>query len=66
MWSPPESYMPKWNLDGSSIGKPSFANIGGVFHNHKSLMLDFFSTLVRIKNSNEDEVLAMIKTFEFK
>jgi len=28
--------MPKWNLDGSSIGKPSFANVRGVFHNIKA------------------------------
>ena len=66
MWSPPQSHMLKWNLDGSSIGKPSFTNVRGVFHNHKSLMLGFFFAFIMIKNSNEDEVLTVIKTFEFK
>jgi len=66
LWAPPESYMLKWNLNGSSIDKPSFDNIGGVFHNHKSLMLGFFLALVRIKDSNKDKALTVIKTFEFK
>lgn len=59
-WFPPESHVLKWNVDGSSIGKPRLAGIGGVLHNHKGLVLGFLSAPVGIKDSNEAELLGMI------
>ncbi|KAJ6976095.1 hypothetical protein NC653_031811 [Populus alba x Populus x berolinensis] len=56
-WFPPKSHVLKWNVDGSSIGKPRLAGIGGVLHNHKALVLGFFSAPVGIKDSNEAELL---------
>jgi uncharacterized membrane protein len=49
LWFPPQSHMPKWNLDGSSIGKPSFANVRGVFHNIKAWCLVFYLLLLWLK-----------------
>ncbi|KAJ6878398.1 hypothetical protein NC651_030978 [Populus alba x Populus x berolinensis] len=56
-WFPPKSHVLKRNVDGSSIGKPRLAGIGGVLHNHKGLVLGFFSAPVGIKDSNEAELL---------
>ncbi|XP_011008504.1 PREDICTED: uncharacterized protein LOC105113854 [Populus euphratica] len=53
----PKSHVLKWNVDGSSIGKPRLAGIGGALHNHKGLVLGFFSAPVGIKDSNEAELL---------
>jgi ribonuclease HI len=56
--------MLKWNVDGSSIGKHRLAGIGRVLCNHKGLVLGFFSAPVGIKDSNEFELLDVIKDLE--
>ena len=61
---PPEFYMLKRIVDGSSIGKPRLASIRRVLHNHKGIVLGFFSVFVRIKDSNEAELLVVIKDLE--
>jgi len=40
MWSPPMINSLKWNVDGSSIGKPDPSRIGGVLRNHHGHLLD--------------------------
>ncbi|XP_034926097.1 uncharacterized protein [Populus alba] len=41
MWSPPMTNRFKWNVDGSSIGKPGPSGIGGVLRNHHGILLDY-------------------------
>lgn len=52
-WSPPESHMMKWNVDGSFISKPGSVGIGGVFCSPKDLVPSFFYALVGIKGTDQ-------------
>ena len=49
----------KWNVDGSALGKPGTAGVGGVPRDHLGRFICAFPVLTRIKDSNEDEVLAI-------
>jgi len=42
MWSPPMTNRFKWNVDGSSIGKPGPSRISGVLQNHHGILLGIF------------------------
>lgn len=57
LWSPPI----KFNVNGTVKGKQGLASIGNVLHNTKRGVLFMFSTFVSLKNSNETEVLAILK-----
>ena len=55
----------KWNVDESSTRKPSDPGIEGVLQDHKGMVQCMYrSILVRIKYSNEAELIVVIKTFE--
>jgi ribonuclease HI len=54
----------KWNVDGSSLGKPGPSGIGGVLRNHHGHLLGMFSVLVGILDSNIAELRAIVKTIE--
>jgi ribonuclease HI len=43
MWSPPTANSFKWNVDGSSLGKPGPSGISGVLQNHNEILFDIFS-----------------------
>jgi len=50
--------------DGSSKGKPGPTGIRGVLHDHNGIVMRFFSVSVGIKESNEVELLTIIKALE--
>ncbi|XXG72211.1 hypothetical protein AAC387_Pa07g1359 [Persea americana] len=62
-WSPPPIGVLKFNVDGASSGKPGPACIGGVLRNFKGKVLIMFSKHIRICDSNEVEVLAILEAF---
>jgi ribonuclease HI len=64
MWSPSMVNSFKWNMDGSSLGKPSPSRIGGVLRNHHGHLFGMFSVLVRILDSNIAELRAIVKAIE--
>lgn len=64
MWSPPMTNRFKWNVDGSSIGKPGPSGIGGVLRNHHGILLGIFSMPIGILDSNVAELRAVVKAIE--
>lgn len=48
-WSPPREQILKWNVDGSTVGKPGVAGIGGVLRDHQGIILGVFSIPVGTK-----------------
>lgn len=38
IWNPPDDQTLKWNVDGSSKGKPGPAGIGGVLRDHLGIV----------------------------
>jgi len=54
----------KWNVDGSSLGKPGPSRIGGVLRNHHGHLLGVFSVPVGILDSNLVELRVVVKTIE--
>jgi len=54
----------KWNVDGSSPGKPGMAGIGGVLRDCNGKVICLFSIPVGIKDSNEAEFIAVVKALE--
>jgi ribonuclease HI len=54
----------KWNVDGSSLGKPGPSGIGGVLRNHHGHLLGMFSVPVGILDSNIAELRAIVKAIE--
>jgi len=64
MWSPPMINSLKWNVDGSSLGKPGPSGIGGVLRNHHGHLLGMFSVPVGILDSNIAELRAIVKAIE--
>ncbi|XVE57145.1 hypothetical protein DITRI_Ditri04bG0068200 [Diplodiscus trichospermus] len=49
----------KINVDGSALGKPGLAGIGGVLRDHLSNVKAFFSKSIGISDSNHAELLAI-------
>jgi hypothetical protein len=64
MWSMPAIEELKWNMDGSAVGKPGKAVIGGLLRDHKGVVSCLFLAFVGIKESNGIELLAVLKTLE--
>ncbi|KAK3199353.1 hypothetical protein Dsin_022768 [Dipteronia sinensis] len=58
-WFPPSVNGLKFNVDGSSRGKPGQAGIGGVLHNANGRILCLFSAHVGMEESNTSEILAI-------
>ncbi|KAK3189252.1 hypothetical protein Dsin_028813 [Dipteronia sinensis] len=63
-WYPPYGNGLKFNVDGSSRGKPGPAGIRGVLRNSEGKILCLFSTYVGIENSNTTEIWAIHKALE--
>ncbi|XVF54365.1 hypothetical protein PTKIN_Ptkin05aG0175600 [Pterospermum kingtungense] len=62
-WScPPQGYL-KFNVDGSSLGKPGPAGIGGVLRDHRGKELICFSKNIGMVDSNTAEFLAIREAF---
>ncbi|XVF74827.1 hypothetical protein PTKIN_Ptkin13bG0142100 [Pterospermum kingtungense] len=59
LWSKPEAGFVKFNVDGSSIGKPGLAGIGGILRDHEGMELIRFSKHIGIHDSNEAELMAV-------
>uniref|UniRef100_A0A2K1WT71 RNase H type-1 domain-containing protein n=1 Tax=Populus trichocarpa TaxID=3694 RepID=A0A2K1WT71_POPTR len=51
-------------MDGSAVGKPGKAVIGGLLRDHKGVVSCLFLAFVGIKESNGIELLAVLKTLE--
>ncbi|XVF04122.1 hypothetical protein REPUB_Repub05bG0054800 [Reevesia pubescens] len=62
-WSPPFKGFVKFNVDGSTIGKPGLAGIGGVLCDEFGVRLLVFSKAIRISDSNEAEFIAINEAF---
>ncbi|KAK3231064.1 hypothetical protein Dsin_002945 [Dipteronia sinensis] len=58
---PPMSDRLKFNVDGSAIGKPGPAGVGGVLRDSNGKVLCMFSLFVGNQDSNSAEVLAIEK-----
>ena len=63
-WQPPPLGDLKWNVDGSSLGKPGLAGAGGVLRNHAGLVKCLFSIPCGIIDSNLAEVIAIRKALQ--
>ncbi|KAK2649325.1 hypothetical protein Ddye_016814 [Dipteronia dyeriana] len=63
-WVPPSVGRLKFNVDGSARGKPSNGGIGGVLKDASGVVLCRFSFFVRMRDSNEAEILAIHKACE--
>ena len=48
-------------LDRVARGKPGLVGIGGVLRNHEGFIFLSFSSFIRVKDSNEAEVLAILE-----
>lgn len=64
IWSPPPIGRFKWNVDGSSLGKPKLSGIGGALRNHQGHLLGIFSLPVGTLDSNIAELRAVVKAIE--
>jgi ribonuclease HI len=64
MWSPSKGNSFKWNVDGSSLGKPEPSCIGGVLWNHHGIILGIFSMSTGIIESNEAKLWDIVKAIE--
>ncbi|XVE68928.1 hypothetical protein DITRI_Ditri09bG0109300 [Diplodiscus trichospermus] len=51
-WLRPQQAFVKFNVDGSSLGKPGQAGIGGILREHTAKWLIVFSTAIGIYDSN--------------
>ena len=63
-WIPPEPNSLKFNVDGSVMGKPGPAGIGGVLRDENGKVLCLFSVHMGILDSNTTELLAIKKAIE--
>ncbi|MCH93148.1 N-terminal acetyltransferase complex ARD1 subunit-like protein [Trifolium medium] len=54
----------KWNVDGSSKGKPGAAGIGGVLRNDRGDIVAQFAASIGVRDSNEAEFLAIVFALE--
>ena len=62
LWSPPSIGLFKFNVDEAAREKPRPAGIGGVLRNCNGDVLFMFSKYVRVCDSNEAEVLAILES----
>nr|GEV54576.1 reverse transcriptase [Tanacetum cinerariifolium] len=62
-WCAPTHGALKFNVDGSAMGKPGLAGIGGLLQNTDGVVLAIFSISVGILDSNVAEVMAIKKAF---
>jgi len=63
-WVPPSDPRIKWNVDGSSLGKPGEASIGGVLRNSNRDFLCIFSYHIGLEVSNMAKINAIAKALE--
>ena len=63
-WQPPPLGVLKWNVDGSSLGKPGPAGAGGVLRDHFGLVKSGFFIPCGIIDSNVAEVIATRKALQ--
>jgi hypothetical protein len=63
-WKRPPQNVWKWNVDGSSRGKPGAASIGGVLRNDCGEIAAKFAVSIGVKESNEAEFLAIVFALE--
>ncbi|KAK3225986.1 hypothetical protein Dsin_005848 [Dipteronia sinensis] len=63
-WSPPVGDHLKFNVDGSTKGKPGLAGIGGVLRNSNGKTICLFSLSVVIQDAIAAEILAILKACE--
>ncbi|KAK1549737.1 hypothetical protein Q3G72_006906 [Acer saccharum] len=54
----------KFNVDGSALGKPGPARIGGVLRDSKGKVLCMFSFYVGVQDSNTAELMAIHKAVD--
>ncbi|XVE89047.1 hypothetical protein DITRI_Ditri19aG0118600 [Diplodiscus trichospermus] len=62
-WSKPPRGTVKFNVDGSSLGKPGFVNIGGILRDHLGHVKFWFSKSIGTADSNYIEILAIREAF---
>jgi hypothetical protein len=63
-WIPPSADILKFNVDGSTLGKPGLASIGGVLRDSTGMILCIFSCFLGILDSNTTELLAITRALE--
>lgn len=63
-WSSPPKGWIKWNVDGSSLGKPGKSGIGGVLRDPKGQVICTFSEPLGVLESNEAEVIAIRRALQ--
>jgi hypothetical protein len=54
----------KWNVDASVPGSSGCADIGGVLRDAEGIVLGMFSVPIGVKESNEEELIVVIKALE--
>jgi hypothetical protein len=64
IWSPPTIDSFKWNVDGSSLGKPGLSGISGVLRNHHGHLFGIFSLPVGILDSNIAKLRDVVRAIE--
>ncbi|XVE78573.1 hypothetical protein DITRI_Ditri13aG0156700 [Diplodiscus trichospermus] len=62
-WTKPVEGSLKFNVDGSALGQPGPAGIGGVLRDHKANIKLVFSKSVDVVDSNLAELLAIREAF---
>ncbi|KAL9405425.1 hypothetical protein Peur_002397 [Populus x canadensis] len=60
----PDPPLLKWNIDASVPSSSGCADIGGVLGDAKGIVLGMFSVLIGVKESNEEELIVVIKVLE--
>lgn len=63
-WCPPPPNKWKWNVDGSSNGKPGMAAIGEVLRDDQGVIKAMFAASVGIRDSNEAEFMPIAFALE--
>lgn len=63
-WCLPPPNILKWDVDGSSKGKPGETGIEGVLKDDKGTIKCMFAPSVGMKDSNEAEFLAIVFALE--
>ncbi|XVF45253.1 hypothetical protein PTKIN_Ptkin02bG0190300 [Pterospermum kingtungense] len=63
VWSKPPVRAVKFNVDGSSIGKPGPTGIGGILRDHDGNELIPFSKSIGVADSNVAELIAIREAF---
>ena len=58
-WMPPPAGTWKFNVDGSSLGKPGPAGVGGVIRDSQGMIKLVFSKNIGMADSNLAELLAI-------